>query len=409
MKLRYSAFDRGGKPVSAVIDAPDVSEGMESLRRDGLYVVEIAEVGEHSESGGGGKHRRIGMGGRLKFLATFSRQLCVLVSSGTPLVQSLNAVERQASNPTWRGVMSSIRERVEEGMPLSEAMKDWPEYFDPISRSLVAAGESSGNMSDLLQRLSVLVRKQLHLRNSIISAMIYPSVLVTAGFGVLMTMMFFVLPRFVALFDSLGVPLPPTTRFLIGFSGLLRAYWWIALPVLIALPIGIRSYFRTEGGRQFAHRASLRLPKVGNVLKSLILARVTRLLGVLLDGHVSLLEALSLTKQAAGNVCYAELITRAEDAVSHGDAISSAFADTDLVSPSVHEAIRSGEHSGNIGGLLLQIADTLDEDNEIIVRTLTSVLEPLILIGLGILVAFIAISMFLPLFDLAAMSQGGSG
>lgn len=409
MKYRYSAFDRSGKAAASVIEASDSGEAVEMLRRDGLYVVEISEVGDRSEGGSGGRHRRVGSGGRLKFLAAFSRQLYVLVSSGTPLVQALNAVERQAGSPQWRRVLGSIRERVEEGIPLSEAMKDWPEYFDPISRSLVAAGESSGNMAELLQRLAVLVRKQLHLRNSVISAMIYPSVLVTAGIGVLMTMMFFVLPRFVVLFESLGVPLPPTTRFLIVVSGLLRGYWWMALPVAIALPIVIRSYLRTENGRQLAHRACLHLPKAGNVLKSLILARVTRLLGVLLDGHVSLLEALSLTKQAAGNVCYAELITRAEDAVSHGDAISSAFADTDLVSPSVHEAIRSGEQSGNIGGLLLQIADTLDEDNEIVVRTLTSVLEPIILIILGILVAFIAISMFLPLFDLAAMSQGGSG
>ncbi|MGE5610531.1 MAG: type II secretion system F family protein, partial [Bacillota bacterium] len=125
MKLRYSAFDRGGKPVSAVVEATDCSEAVETLRRDGLYVLEIAEVGEPSEHGHGSGHRRVGTGARLKFLATFSRQLCVLVSSGTPLVQSLSAVERQASSPQWRGVMSTIRERVEEGIPLSEAMKDW--------------------------------------------------------------------------------------------------------------------------------------------------------------------------------------------------------------------------------------------------------------------------------------------
>jgi type II secretory pathway component PulF len=142
-------------------------------------------------------------------------------------------------------------------------------------------------------------------------------------------------------------------------------------------------------------------------LKSLVLARVARLLGVLLEGHVGLLDALKLTKQSAGNYRYAELITHAEDAVSRGEAISVAFADVELVTPSVYEAIRNGEQSGKMGSLLLQIADFLDEDNEVIVKSLTSIIEPLILIGLGALVAFIAVSLFMPLFDLTALTGGG--
>jgi len=406
VRFRYKGFDRSGKAVSATTDAPDRDQAMESLRREGLYVTDLVEG---SSNGGavGASGRRVGSGRRLKYLVTFVRQMHVLVASGTPLVQALGAVERQAEDEGWRQVIGTIRERVEEGMPLSEAMAAHGQYFDAICRSLTAAGEAGGNMAEMLARLSVLTRKQQHLRNSISGAMVYPCLLIVAGIGVLAVMLLFVLPRFVGLFETLGVALPPTTRFLVATSTVLQAYWWGVLLGASGAGFALRMWLKSEGGWRVVQSMMLRAPKVGQVLKSLVLARVARLLGVLLEGHVGLLDALKLTKQSAGNYRYAELITHAEDAVSRGEAISVAFADVELVTPSVYEAIRNGEQSGKMGSLLLQIADFLDEDNEVIVKSLTSIIEPLILIGLGALVAFIAVSLFMPLFDLTALTGGG--
>jgi type IV pilus assembly protein PilC len=179
------------------------------------------------------------------------------------------------------------------------------------------------------------------------------------------------------------------------------------LLLLIGAVVGIVSYLRTPNGKHCQDTVMLKLPYVGNIVKSLATARIVSLLGVLLGGHVPILEALRLIRHSVGNVHYAELIAKAEEHVAKGEPISLAFSDANLISPSVHEAMRSGEQSGQIDRLLLNVADFLDDENEVIIRSLTTIIEPVILVVMGILVGLIAISMFLPLFDLTAMTQGG--
>jgi type II secretory pathway component PulF len=191
-----------------------------------------------------------------------------------------------------------------------------------------------------------------------------------------------------------------------GLSEFLRSYWWVALGGGVATFFGIRHWVGTAGGQRTLDTVVLKLPMFGKVVKSFSIARITRVLGVLVNGKVPLLEALALARQTARNVHYVALVARAEEAVTRGSTISSVFAESDLVDPSLVEAVRSGEQSGQIGNLLINISDFLDEENEVIVKSLTSILEPLILIVMGVLVGFIAISMFLPLFDLTSMAQG---
>jgi type II secretory pathway component PulF len=405
MKFTYTAFDKSGKRTSGIAEAATAAEAGESLRREGLYVTSI-ETSEHAAKAGrtvrGGRPRS-----RLKHMVSFSRQLQVLISSGVPLVQALGAVERQSADVHWRQVVMRLRERVEEGVPMSEAMADFPGHFDTVSRSLVAAGESSGDLAAMLDRLALLSRKQLQLRNSIIGAMVYPIVLIALGVNVLIGMLLFVLPRFVDLFATLDAPLPPTTRALMVASTTLREYWWGLLIGAIAGTVGLRYWLASESGRRTVQGLLIRLPKFGQLIKSIILARMARLLGTLIESHVPLLDALALARQASTHYRYADLMTAAEDAVSRGEPISNAFADADLVSPSFHEAMRSGEQSGRIGVLLLQFAEFMDDENDIVVKSLTSLLEPLIMVVLGGIVAGIAISMFMPLFDLAGMASGG--
>jgi type II secretory pathway component PulF len=286
-------------------------------------------------------------------------------------------------------------------------MRDRPDWFDTISCSLVSAGEVSGAMGPMLERMAALTRKQLHLRSSVVGALVYPCLLIGVSIIVLVSMLLFVLPRFAGLFKTLGSPLPPTTQALFWLSGMLQSYWWATAPPIVLLLLLVRVYARSPKGRVQVQTAVLHLPKIGKIARSLIAARLARLFGTLLESQVPLLEALQLTQQSAVNIHYAQLFARAEEVVSQGEPVSAAFADTNLLSPSIVEAIRNGEQSGRIGAPLLQVSDFLDEENEILIRTLTGILEPAILVILGLIVGGVALSMFLPLFDLAASASGG--
>lgn len=407
MKLRYQAYDASGRSVADVIDAPNPEEATDLLRRQGLFVTTLTTGGgprvvEHAQ------RRHVKSTRKLKHLAIFTRQLYVLATTGTPLVEALGALQRQAKDPSWSKVIGDLRQRVEEGAALSEAMAAHPDCFDVIYRSLVAAGETGGKFEPILDRLSRLVQKQVHARGTLIGALMYPSLLLFVASSVLVLMMAFVLPRFAGLFDTLDVPLPPTTQGLLYISDAIRGYWWAFIGGFVGLVLLVWLWSRTQQGRLTLDSLVLRLPLFGKVVRNFILARLVRLIGVLQDSYVPLLDVLDLARDAAGNAHYRRLMTRASESVTRGEPISTAFADNFLVDATVYEAIRSGESSGKLSEMLINMADFMDEENETVLRSLTSILEPVILIVLGLLVGFVALSMFLPLFDLTAMA-GESG
>lgn len=403
MKFVYTAFDSSGKTVANSIDAPNEAGAREALRKQGLFVSDFRAAGATT---GGTNIKGMRYGVRLKHLATLSRQLHVLVSSGTPLTQALVAIERQCDDARWKQVLEALRRRVEEGIQLSDAMRALPQFFDPVCRSLVCAGETSGQIVKMLDRLAMMTRKQLHLRNSIRGAMVYPIVLIFIGIAVLNLMLLFVLPRFAGLFKTLDTELPPTTKMLMAMSGFLQGYWWAMILGAVALGVGTWAWLNKLGGWDKIQMLILRVPKMDRFARSMMSARIARMLGTLLQSQVPLMDALQLTRESSGNVEYVKLLTRAEDAVSRGQPISAVLGHSDLITPAVQEAIRNAEQSGDMGGPLVHMADFLDEENEIVVKALTSLLEPLILVVLGGLVAGMAISMFLPLFDLVSAAHG---
>jgi len=419
MKLAYTGYDKTGNVAAGVIEAATRDDAAEMLRRQGVYV-DPAALKDHDPAAGAAGARARSRGARpgrnrLRNLMSFTRQLHVLVQSGITLVNALYSIERQTPPGHWKRVVTAIRTRVEEGTPLSLAMAEHPQCFDDICRSLVAAGEASGRLEPMLDRIARLVRRQVHVRSSVVGALIYPCLLVMISLTVLVILLLFVLPRFTALFKSLGTPLPPTTQALMAVSYALQAYWWAALSAVAVAATSLKLWLRTPSSKRTLDRAVLRLPLVGRLVRSFVTARITRLLALQLEGSVPLLDALRLTRAAAGNALYADLIGRAEDAAIRGQPISSAFAESSggaapgasLVHPTVVEAIRSGEQSGRTAQMLLNVSDFLDDENEVILRSLTSILEPVILIVLGIIVGFVAVSMFLPLFDLTAATGGG--
>jgi len=420
MKLAYKAYDSLGKTVTGTIECADVAAAIETFRRNGMYLAEIAEASDHSREkwrlgipvspvarSKNRPKRKLRTGQKIKNLAVFSRQLCVLISSGTQLPDALSAIGRQTKPGLWRDIISDLRSKVEQGAPLSEAMQAHPEQFDSIYYGLIATGESTGGLVEMFDRLAALKQKQLQVRSAVVGALIYPSLLVVLAVSIFLLLLLFVVPRFAMLFDTLDVPLPASTQVLVDTSNAFRSYWWAIGLFVVGTIVGVSAYLRTPDGNRFRDTVILRLPYIGSITKSLATARIIRLLGVLMASHVPVLKALELIRHAAGNVHYAELICKAEEYVARGELISIAFCDANLISPSVHEAIRSGEQSGQLDRLSLNIADFLDDENEVIIRSLTSIMEPLILIIMGILVGLIALSMFMPLFDLTSMTQGG--
>jgi type II secretory pathway component PulF len=271
---------------------------------------------------------------------------------------------------------------------------------------MVEAGETGGNFAAMLDRMAQLTKKQLHVRSSIVGAMVYPCLLILVSMNVLCTMLLFVLPRFAELFKTLDSPLPPSTKFLMALSALLRNYWWGVLLGIGATAFAIKTWFGTDAGKRMMSTIAIRMPKFGLLVRNFIVARVIRTLGVLLTSKVQLLDALRLTRQGTPNHHYSDLLGRAEVAVTRGEPISAAFARKDLVPMNIYEALRNGERSGQVGPLLLNMADFMDEENEVIMKSLTSIIEPLILIVLGVLVGAVALSMFMPLFDLTAAAHG---
>jgi type II secretory pathway component PulF len=412
VNFRYDAIDERGRKRSGVISASNAEGARKAILRDGLHVTEVHETDEPDDSRAHKGQRssaggvRLGGSNRLTNMVGFTRQMALLVSTGTPLTQALGAVEHQTKDETFRAVIAELRSNVETGSALSAAMADHPKTFDPVARSLVQAGESSGKLPDMLDRLAALARQQQTLSKSVKGALAYPCMLMSVSVVVILCTLLTVVPRFAGMFQSLGAELPQSTATLLWISGAMQAYWWAILLVLGGGGFGAYTWVRSTAGKRIVHTAAIRAPLVGNLVRDLAVARVCRLLGVLLTSRVPLLEALELTRQASALEPIRKLIDDAEESVTDGNTLSEVFVRCPLISPSISAAARSAEESGRLGDVLSSLADHMDEDNAVIVKTLSSVIEPAILGVLGVVVGFVALSLFLPLFDLTSAAGG---
>lgn len=408
MKFSYEAYTKTGASKNGTIEAADQREAEDKLRRKDLLVTKI-----HNQDVSGGKsHSKSNKAApkknqkntqiSVKVVSEFARELSVLVSTGTPLVDAIHSLEMQASSEKLQAVLEKLRLRLEEGDSLSEAMELQSEVFGPIFCSLSAAGESGGNLDVMLNRVSKLLRQEAKIRANIAGAMMYPILLTAISIVVITVMIGLVLPRFAELFESLDSELPPTTEFLMLISTILRSYWWGIIPGLLIAIGGLVFWIRSDKGRSIVEANLLKVPVLGSTLSSIQTARIFRVLGLLVESKVPILESIELTRRSVSNTLYKDLLTTAEESVTIGEPVSTAFSTGNLIVPSAVEAVRNAEQSGRMGPVMIQLADYLDEENETVIKSISSLIEPIIMIGLGIMVAFIAISMFLPLFDLTA-------
>ncbi|MBK7406101.1 MAG: type II secretion system F family protein [Phycisphaerales bacterium] len=404
MKFAYTAFDAEGRRHEGMLDAPTEPAARAMLVEKRLFVVKCgADTGGARKSGGG---RRLP---RWRCLAEFTRQTAILVSTGTPLVQALGAVERQMLDPTFAAVVADVRKRVEEGSMLADAMAKHPKYFDAVAKSLVSAGESSGRLSLMLEKLADINRQKEVVRKNITAALAYPVMLLCIACVVLVGMLMFVVPRFAVLFESLDAPVPASTAVLMAISNHLRATWWYEFPTAAVVLVGGVVWLHSAAGRAALDSLALRVPALSSLIMRLAMARIARLLGVLLESRVPLLDALALTQQSMTHHGYAALLGEVSEAVKRGSPISSVVGQSPLFTASFVEAVRSGEDSGQVGQVLLSLAGYLDEDNAVLLKSVTQLLEPLVLIVLGLVIGTVAVSMFLPLFDATAATHVATG
>lgn len=407
MKLRYQALDSRGQMHASVLDVATETDAAEQLRRQGLYITRLQRVGD-AEGGWidrARQHLLVRRASR-RDLVVFTRQMAMLLGAGTALVPALSAVRSEMRGQLWGEGLDCIRDEVEGGATLATAMSKQPNLFNGVFRSVVAAGEATASLPEMFNRLAALARQELEIRNRVIGGLTYPAVLVVVCAAVVGVLMGFVLPRFSTLFTELHVELPQTTIVMLELSRLARQYWAGGLVAAISLTVACSVFLRSETGRRHISAFLLSCPGISPIVRHLVLARVCRILGLTIQSRVPLLEAIGLTTEATGHQAYRDLLKRVADHVSRGESMAQAMDDSPLVPQTLVQAVAAGETSGNIGTALSFVADCYDEDNRHRIGMLSRIVEPLILVVLGLFVGAVALSLFVPLFDLATVAGG---
>ena len=404
MILTYDAIDESGHESTATIDSPDQRQAVEQLRHKGLYVTRITESSDKGKSRESRFLRSGVTSGRLplKLLAQITRQMSMLLRAGSGIVPAFQSLQRQMTKPSHAALIGQVVADLEDGQTLTETLRRHPRTFDGVYCAIVAAGEASGALAEMFARLSLIVGKSRAMRKKILGALAYPALLVAMCSQIFLVLLFFVLPRFNGMFIQLGVETPAMTQAMLTTGDVLRSYWPILVGVLLTGGTALAWAFTQDRGRQWASDAQLSIPIVGRLRARLIQGQVLRTLGMLLESRVNLLEAVELTRQSTRNSKFQNMFSGLEEAVTSGGRLSTAFEESGLVEPYICQAIHTGEDAASLGEAMTFCADILDETNEEYVNVVTKLLEPAILIVMGFVVGAVAISLFVPLFDMTS-------
>jgi type IV pilus assembly protein PilC len=345
-----------------------------------------------------------------KELALFTRQFSVMLDAGLPLVQCLDILGQQQDNKYFQKVIFQVRSDVEAGMTLADAMSKHPRVFEPLYTNMVAAGETGGILDIILQRLSTYLEKMVKLKSDVKSAMVYPIAVIIISIIVISVIMIVVIPAFKNIFEGLlgpGEQLPWLTRMVVSISQFMADYWWLIGMVVAAIVFGLKMYYGTEGGRRVIDRLLLKLPILGPILKKIAIARFSRTLSTLLSSGVPILESLDITARTAGNVIIAEAIQRVRAGIEQGQAIVEPLKASQIFPVMVSQMIGVGEQTGALDAMLSKIADFYEQEVDAAIANLLSLLEPAMILFLGVTIGTIVIAMYLPLFTLIGKLASG--
>lgn len=394
----YKARDRQGELLTGAVEADDEQGLITGLDRQGLSVVEIGLQDEAPSPGTGLLERFRGLDRREVIL--FIRQLATLLRTGTPMTQALVTGCEQTTNKKFKAVLEDVSKSVQGGSSLSSAMSAYPQVFSELHVSMVKVGEAGGLLDSVLERLAALGAQELDMQSRIRSALIYPIVLVVVAFLVVNFLIVGVLPKFVVVFTASGAALPIPTRIVLGISFAVRKLWLPILAATALFALWLRAYLRKETGMLKFHTWLLKIPVFGPLYSKIQVARFTRVLSALIASGIPLLQALAVVEKTVMNVVIRRAIRDIRQTISEGRSLAEPFKTSGIFSPMVVTMIATGEHSGTLDRMLQDIASFYDPEIETTIKNLTALLEPFMLLTMGLIVAFIALSVLLPIFNL---------
>ena len=399
----YSGRTRGGETVTGERAADTMDAAVAALRRDQIMVTRIDEAKAAAKAPAAAKPKAAKKGGAKvpsKNLAIFVRQFSVMIDAGLPLVQCLEILGKQEPHKGFSTVILKVREDVEGGAALADAMKKHPKTFDALFSNMIAAGEAGGILDTILKRLATYIEKNVKLQGEVKSAMIYPVAVIVIAGVVVAAILWKVIPTFAAMFAGLGAELPLPTRVVIQLSNGLVSYGWLAIIIVVALGWAFRQYYATEGGRRMIDGISLKMPILGDILRKVAVARFCRTLSTLLASGVPILDGLDITARTAGNAVIEDAIQTTRTSIERGETISQPLRETKVFPPMVVQMINVGETTGALDAMLSKIADFYEEEVDTAVAGLLTLMEPVMIAFLGVIVGGIVVAMYMPIFDM---------
>lgn len=395
--FEYSAKDKSGRPFYGIIEAGSEAEVVEALHKKELIVISIEPAKQRSQTRH--KDKKI----KLDDLVIFSRQLATMIDSGIALVQALSILSEQIENPSFRRVIVSVKQDIEAGVSFCDALAKHPEVFSELFINMSRAGEVSGMLDQVLDRLASYLEKTASLNRKIRSSLIYPAVVISMAILITAVLLIKVVPTFKGIFEMLGGQLPLPTRILIGISDIFRKYFLVVAAVLVFAVILFKKYINTETGRFNFDSFKLRLPVLGPLFRKVGIAKFSRTFSTLAKSGVSALNSLEIVAKTAGNKVIEKVIFTTRDSVRDGEPISKPLSKSGVFPPMVCRMIAVGEQTGQLEKMLSKIADFYDEQVDAAVSGLTSMIEPLVIAFLGIIIGGIVISLFLPIFKITQL------
>lgn len=405
----YTGLSNKGKNVKGVTTAESVAALKATLKREGIYLTAVSETTANAVTSGEGASREVDLSKLFdrvtpKMVAATTRLLGTLLHAGVTLPESLRAMTDQVESQRFKGILSDVAEKVNEGAALADAMGKYPKVFPQLYVNMIRAGEASGALETVLFRLAEFMEKQIELRSKVSSALMYPIVLAVLGAAIITVLMVGIVPKITAMFEDLNTELPWNTRFLIWLSDVISSYWWL----LIILGAGAvwlwRRWKATEAGRWTVDSVLLKLPVVSELVRKIAIARFARTLSTLLASGVQLLQALEIVETLLGNVVLQKTVKEARDNIREGEGIAPALKRSGQFPPLVTHMIAVGERSGQLEEMLGNLADAYDRETSTSIQKFTALMEPLMIVIMGIGVGFVVFSIMRPIMMLTEMA-----
>jgi len=411
--FEYRGLSEAGKTVSGMQEADSAKSLRAQLRKNGVFLTDVVGTRESTgvRKGGRSKAAPLGsrevdlkrlVGGRISTsdIAVVTRQLATLLAAGVPLVDGLAALVDQVEKEKFKRILSEVKQRVNEGSSLGDALAVHQKLFGPLYVNMVRAGEASGALDTVLRRLADFTESQARLRTKIIGTLMYPAIMVLVGGGILIMLMTVVVPQITKVFDSVKATLPPTTRALIFVSNLIRDWWFLVFPALIALCVGAVMWTRSEKGKPVWDRIALKIPIFGELIRLTAIARFARTLSTLLKSGVPLLASMDIVRAIIGNSVLSDVIEKARDAIREGESFAAPLKRSGEFPPLVYHMIGIGEKSGQLEEMLVNVADSYESQADVRITALTSLMEPLLIVGMGGSVGFVTFAILMPILQI---------